>query len=101
MMILQPDFVAPEVVEAAQVKVGAETSHLDVGKVRFETFAEGRAAQVLHIGPFTEEGPTIQRLHAFIQERSSLRGAHHEIYLNDVRRAEPAKWRTILRQPME
>lgn len=100
MMIMQPDFVGPEVIEAAMAKVQAEKGHLDVSKVRFEKFAEGRAAQVLNVGPFSEEGPTIQRLHAFINERSNLRGKHHEIYLSDVRRAEPSRWRTILRQPM-
>lgn len=100
MMIMQPDFVASEVIEAAMAKVGKEKSHLDVSRVRFERFAEGRAAQVLHVGPFSEEGATIRRLHAFINERSCLGGMHHEIYLSDVRRTEPARWRTIIRQPM-
>ena len=81
-------------------KVGKEKEHLDVSKVRYEEFAEGRAAQVLHVGPFSEEGPTIRRLHAFIEERSFLRGKHHEIYLSDIRCVEPARWKTILRQPM-
>lgn len=100
MMIVQPGFVPTDVIEAAMVTAKEKKGHLDVTKVRFEKFVEGRAAQVLHVGPFSEEGPTIQRLHDFINERSSLRGKHHEIYLSDVRRAEPAKWRTILRQPM-
>ncbi len=57
-------------------------------------------AQVLHVGPFDEEGPTIERLHAFITERGELTGKHHEIYLSDIRRAAPERWKTILRQPM-
>ncbi|HEX5738387.1 MAG TPA: GyrI-like domain-containing protein [Hydrogenophaga sp.] len=69
--------------------------------MRLERFTEGRCAQVLHVGPFSEEGPVIERVHAFINERSGLRGKHHEIYLSDVRRADPAKWKTILRQPMK
>ena len=101
MMILQPDFVPDQVIEEAMTKVRKAKPHLDVDKVRLEVFHEGRAAQLLHVGPFSEEGPAIQRLNAFIEERSRLRGKHHEIYLSDVRRAEPAKWRTILRQPME
>lgn len=56
---------------------------------------------MLHIGPFDEEGPTVERLHDFINERSRLRGKHHEIYLSDVRRAAPENWKTIIRQPME
>lgn len=30
----------------------------------------------------------------------TFNGAHHEIYLSDPRRTEPAKLRTILRQPV-
>jgi len=39
-------------------------------------------------------------VHDFIAGRGRLAGRHHEIYLSDVRRADPAKWRTIIRQPM-
>jgi hypothetical protein len=57
---------------------------------------------VLHVGLFTTEGATIAALHAFIAASGSrLRGRHHEIYLSDIRKAEPARWKTILRQPME
>lgn len=72
-----------------------------VERLRLETSVEGRCAQVLHIGPFTEEGPTIERLHALIRDRSALRGRHREIYLSDIRRVAPKKWRTVIRQPME
>jgi len=54
----------------------------------------------LHVGPFSAEGPTILRVHDFISERSALSGKHHEIYLSDIRRADPARWKTIIRQPM-
>ena len=67
---------------------------------RFETFTEGTCAQTLHIGPFTEEGPTIERLHTFIDAQSARRGKHHEIYLSDIRRADPKRWKTIIRRPM-
>lgn len=100
MMIMQPDFVSLERIEAAVAKVRKEKRRLDVEKVRFEKHAEGRAAQLLHIGPFSKEGPAIRRLHDFINERSRLRGKHHEIYLSDFRRTDPSRWRTILRQPM-
>lgn len=56
---------------------------------------------MLHIGPFSTEGPTIARLHEYIAAQGRrLLGKHHEIYLTDMRRAEPAKWKTIIRQPM-
>jgi hypothetical protein len=69
--------------------------------VRFEAFKEGKAAQIMHIGTFSEEGPTIEKVHLFIEEKGSRRvGKHHEIYLSDIRRAAPEKWKTIVRQPM-
>ncbi len=100
MMILQPDVVEDAVLDAAIAQVRDRKRLPAVDRLRLESFIEGRCAQVLHVGPFTEEGPTIERLHAFIAERGRLTGKHHEIYLSDVRRAAPAKWRTVIRQPM-
>ena len=100
MMIMQPDFVPREVIEAAMADVEKKKKLPAVKELRLETFAEGRCAQILHIGPFTTEGPTIERLHAYIDARTARRGKHHEIYLSDIRRAEPAKWKTVIRQPM-
>lgn len=101
MMIMQPELVSRSVIEAATADVERKKGLPAVKELRLETFAEGSCAQVLHVGPFTEEGPTIERLHAFIDERTGRRGKHHEIYLSDIRRADPAKWKTIIRQPMQ
>lgn len=101
MMILQPDFVADGVITDAISKVRAKKDLPAVEQLRLETFSEGRCAQVLHIGPFDDEGPTIERLHEFINQRSVWRGKHHEIYLSDIRRAAPENWKTIIRQPIE
>ena len=101
MMILQPDFVPEEMIRRAIGDVAEKKKLPAVEKLRLEEFHEGRSAQLLHIGPFTEEGPTIQRVHDFIDTRSARRGKHHEIYLSDIRRAAPEKWKTIIRQPME
>ncbi|MBB3063274.1 GyrI-like domain-containing protein [Microbulbifer rhizosphaerae] len=101
MMIMQPDFVADEVLEAAITAVRIKKQLPAIDQLRLEEFSEGRCAQVLHVGPFSEEGPTIENLHAFIDSRSGLTGKHHEIYLSDIRRADPSKWKTIIRQPMQ
>jgi len=101
MMIMQPDFAGDDLIEAAIADVRRQKSLPGIDKLRLEEFAEGRSAQILHVGPFSEEGPTIERLHEFIEARSTLAGRHHEIYLTDVRRANPANWKTIIRQPME
>jgi hypothetical protein len=69
--------------------------------VRFESFEEGKVAQIMHIGPFSEEGPTVEKVHSFIEECAcQRRGRHHEIYLSDIRRAAPENWKTIIRQSM-
>jgi len=103
MMIMQPDVVTAEVVEraraAASAKAKAPAAALD--RLRLDRFAEGRAAQVLHVGPYAAEGPTIQRLHAYIAEQGlRLSGKHHEIYLGDPRRSAPERLRTVIRQPV-
>jgi hypothetical protein len=100
MMILQPDAARDDVVNAALVEVKRKKGFPALDSLRLETFAEGRCAQTLHVGPFNEEGPTIARVHEFIQERGALAGKHHEIYLSDIRRADPARWKTVIRQPM-
>ncbi len=100
MMILQPDFVSDEVIAAAIAEVRRKKALPGVERLRLERFEEGRCAQVLHVGPFTEEGPVIERLHQFIEVHGGLAGKHHEIYLSDIRRAAPEKWKTIIRQPM-
>lgn len=73
-----------------------------IEKLRFEKYNEGLSAQTLHSGPFSEEGPTVQRVHSFISDGGrSITGKHHEIYLSDIRRAAPENWKTIIRQPMK
>jgi hypothetical protein len=100
MMILQPDFVPESVLRDAMAQALEKKALPGIARMRIERFEEGRCAQTLHIGPFTQEGPTIERLHAWINARSGLRGKHHEIYLTDIRRAEPSRWKTVIRQPM-
>lgn len=69
--------------------------------LRLGTLTEGRAAQVLHVGPYAEERPTIEKLHAFIAEQGlESRQRHHEIYLSDPNRTAPERLRTVIRQPV-
>jgi hypothetical protein len=100
-MVMQPEFIAPALVAEATRELQRKKKLHSLPLVRFEAFTEGKAAQILHVGPFSEEGPTIEKVHSFIEQTGSRRrGKHHEIYLSDIRRAAPEKWRTIVRQPM-
>ncbi|MBN2335169.1 GyrI-like domain-containing protein [Candidatus Bathyarchaeota archaeon] len=100
-MIRQPDFITGEMVEEI-MPVVREKRGPKVDEVRLETFHEGLSAQVMHVGPYSEEGPTIEQLHGFIEEQGyRMRGDHHEIYLGDPRRTKPENLKTILRHPVE
>jgi hypothetical protein len=100
-MIMQPAPVDGRVVAAAIA--GARHKDLPaLDRLRFQRWAEGRCAQLLHVGAYNAEGPSIMRLHAGIAAAGYRpRGRHHEIYLGDPRRSAPEHLRTILRHPVE
>ncbi|MBX3143378.1 MAG: GyrI-like domain-containing protein [Trueperaceae bacterium] len=100
MMILQPDFITDELSSGVLRELAGRKHLPGLEHVRFTPFTEGSCAQVLHVGPFSEEGPTIERLHRHILDLGfELSGKHHEIYLSDIRKAAPERWRTVIRQP--
>ena len=100
MMIAQPSIVTPAWVEQAKEEVRRKKAPVALPLVRFGPFHEGLSAQIMHIGPYATEAPTIQQLHDFIHaEGGALTGRHHEIYLGDPRRAAPEKLKTVIRQP--
>ncbi|MFQ5400452.1 MAG: GyrI-like domain-containing protein [Anaerolineae bacterium] len=100
-MILQPDPVTQAMLEQAVGEVIRKKNPAAIGRVRLESWAEGLAAQIMYIGPYAEEAPTIAMLHQFIEDNGyTLRGKHHEIYLSDPRRTAPERLKTIIRQPV-
>lgn len=107
MMIMVGDHVTPEMFTDAVASVAAKTAKKKeslpaLEAVRLETLDEGLCVQTLHVGPFDDEGPVLDELHNVFVPANGLRmtGRHHEIYLSDRRRTDPAKLRTILRQPV-
>lgn len=102
MMIMVPDWISQDVFAEVLKSVTAKNPAASLAKVRLETLAEGSAVQTLHIGPYDDEGPVLAKMHReFIPEqRLTLTGKHHEIYLSDPRRTAPEKLRTLLRQPV-
>jgi hypothetical protein len=101
MMIMAPDFIGRKMFEAAREKMerklGAPPESL-----RLEKYAEGLSLQILHIGSYDDEGPTLARLHDEVMPSRGFTfgGKHHEIYLSDARKIEQAKLKTVLRQPV-
>ena len=100
-MIRMPDYVDEGLLQEVRADV-REKRGKAVDDVKLESFHEGLSAQILHIGPFSEEQPTVDRLNGFIEEQGyKLRGHHHEIYLSDFRRTRPENLKTIIRHPIE
>ncbi|HEX3014473.1 MAG TPA: GyrI-like domain-containing protein, partial [Methanobacterium sp.] len=103
----QPDFITKSVIDKAIEEVEKKKNLAALSKIRFESFHEGLSAQIMHIGSFSEEGPTVAKLHAFIEEKgyqfdgSNPSEKHHEIYISDMRRTKPEKLKTIIRQPVK
>ncbi len=101
MMIAQP----PEVNETLFAEILARTAKKkalpSLARLRLERLDEGHCAQIMHLGPYAAEAPTVARLHESIASAGYRRsGKHHEIYLSDPRKAAPEKMRTVLRQPV-
>ena len=102
-MIMAPEWITGAMVEAARATVAATappSSSLDA--LRLDTLHEGRCVQTLHVGPYDAEAEVLAELHHGFIPAADLRmtGKHHEIYFSDARKVEPAKLRTILRQPV-
>ena len=101
-MIMQPELATEDDLTEAMTQLKQKKNPPSLSKVRFESFKEGLAVQIMHIGPYSEEKPTIEKLHAFVEnEGYSLRGKHHEIYIGNPEKSAPEKLRTVIRQPIE
>jgi len=103
-LIAQPDEVTKDRFDHACTDAGRKRELPALRRIRLDRFEEGFAAQIMHIGPYAAEAPTIAKLHAFIGEHGytfdGRQQKHHEIYVGDPRRSAPEKLRTIIRQPV-
>ena len=100
-MIMQPQEIVTDTIAEEALELSKKKNPPALSKLRFEKFEEGLAVQIMHFGPYAEEGPTIKRMHDFIKENGYIPvGKHHEIYLGDPRRSAPEKLKTVIRQPV-
>lgn len=99
-MIMQPDFISNNDFNEAVKSVKLKKCPPLIDELRLEKYTEGKCGQIMHLGPFENEGPTVQKLHKAIEKNGGkLNSKHHEIYLSDIRRAKPENWKTVIRQP--
>jgi len=102
LMIMQPEQITNQLIDEARAVVKKKSKLSILDNLRLEYFTEGKAAQMLHVGSFSEEHENIMKLHKLIEDSGGvLTGKHHEIYLSDFRKVEPSKMKTILRQPFK
>ncbi len=102
LLLAVPDAASDDEVRDAISDVRSRKQPRLIDELRCELWDEGRVAQTLHIGPYGEEKPTVERLHAAIRAAGLRpRGCHHEIYISDPNRTEPARIKTVIRQPVD
>ncbi len=103
MMIMTPEWITDEIFDAAVAEVRKKKNPAALDKVRLGRYNEGLSVQIMHIGSYDDEGPTIATLHKEFLPENGLteNGKHHEIYLSDPRRVAPEKLKTVLRQPVK
>lgn len=101
LMIMQPPWITERGAMDAADALVRKGRLARVPALRLEALVEGRAAQILHVGAYSDEAPTIEKLHAFIEEVGLVPHAkHHEIYLSDPNRTAAGRLRTVIRQPV-
>jgi hypothetical protein len=106
-MIMQPDLVTQVMFAEALAQLRKKRGDQPAfARLRLEAFHEGLTVQTMHIGPYSTEPATIERMQSFmqvndLQDMVGLGGKHHEIYMGDPRRADPSKLKTVLRHPVK
>lgn len=103
LMIHQPEHITAEMLnEARETARKKKKNPPCIDDVRLELYDEGQAAQIMHIGSYADEGPTVKKIHDFIEGNGyQLAKKHHEIYLSDPRKVDASKLKTVIRQPFE
>lgn len=103
LMIMTPDWITRHQYDEATDTVRSVKNPAAIDKLRFETLAEGKCVQIMHVGSYDDEAPTLARLHdQWLPEHGLTEtGKHHEIYISDPRKTAPEKLKTVLRQPVK
>lgn len=103
-VIRLPDFITPKDFEWA-VETATRKKKLDCSSAEFITIEEGLCVQIMHVGPFDNEPATIALMDGYLADNGyandfSETRLHHEIYMSDVRKVAPEKWKTVIRHPV-
>lgn len=104
-MIRLPEFVTREEFAWA-AEEATRKKKTDFSKAEFFTYQEGLCVQCMHVGPYDDEPATVAAMDAFVQQQGyrndfTPQRLHHEIYLGDPRKGDPAKQKTVIRHPVK
>jgi len=104
-VIRLPDFVSQADFNWA-IAQATKKKKQDFSKVEFMTITEGLCVQMMHIGPFDDEYKSVALMDSYLKENGyqndfSDTRMHHEIYLSDIRKVAPEKWKTVIRHPIK
>nr|WP_288826515.1 GyrI-like domain-containing protein [uncultured Clostridium sp.] len=104
-VIRLPDFVTKGDFDWAVAEAGKKKK-LDCSSAEFLTVDEGVCVQIMHTGPFDDEPVTVAIMDEYLHENGYINDMtdsrfHHEIYLSDIRKVEPSKWKTVIRHPIK
>lgn len=99
-----PDFVTRADFDWA-VESATAKKKMDLSPVEFFPYDEGLCVQCLHLGPYDAEPQTAAKMHDFMRRQGYALDItdtryHHEIYLSDPRKCDPARLKTVLRHPV-
>ena len=99
-----PDFVTRADFDWA-VESATAKKKMDLSPVEFFPCDEGLCVQCMHLGPYDAEPQTAAKMHDFMRRQGYALDItdtryHHEIYLSDPRKCDPARLKTVLRHPV-
>ncbi len=100
-----PDFITKKDFDWAINQVTVKKK-IDCSKVEFFGYDEGLCVQMMHIGHFDNETETVELMQKFIEEEGYVEDfvggrMHHEVYITDIRKSVPEKWKTVVRHPIK
>ena len=103
-VIRLPDFVTEQDLNWARNDAERKKKQ-DFSPVEFLSLEEGLCVQMLHVGPFDRESESVEKMDVFLRERGyendfTPTRLHHEIYLSDVRKLPPERWKAVIRHPI-
>ena len=104
-VIRLPDFVTKKDFDWA-TETATRKKKIDCSSAKFMTIDEGLCVQIMHLGSYDDEPASVALMDEYIKNNGyvndlSQTRLHHEIYLSDPRKADPRKWKTVIRHPIK